>query len=1237
MGNEALILAIIVLIVTFVFVLPAVTKKRTEGFSSISGIPAYDALAGDRDAYTKLLQKKYNRFSDLQDVTQVNFMGADNDRDIDIASAQLKQALRSVNIDVDGTSKTTLQATPDAPPETLAPENKIVAEAKKCEKLNSRANCANLDDPNFSNCGICVRDRTTMFKPEPGADPWKHGGLLIIPDDKRAAEANHAGRPGPVPYEPTVGSCPPGFFFVDRAQCEKKANQLDCSEAGQNGGFNDGLTREKQAVIPSKCASGPVAGSDVFIYDTKNRRFDVNLRVIAPAATGITKVFVTDKQSGNQIGYGYSDTPGRSFVVTVKNVTEGTEVNILVEQETPYRLSGKSEVFQYAFNPNNTDQGFMYNQTRAGAASICNRIGAKHATRAQVEEAMSQGSQICSCAWSATNNGYVMQTYHKAGYCGGKNQWNACPEDPKDNWNKGFGHSWCFGVKPPPSNNFVSFYGKVEPWFVSIYGDGLPSQANNPNIWSKYGVDYQAPFQRAVVMQWEHTADPKRMAQSFEPSITAVNDLTANIVRADIGTSVVSVKTFRALRRLGTFSSSKVIMNPRPQRGDPMLTNQFWLWGPSAKNATVKFTASIPGTFLLPVYNEDKNIVRRGQLITKKETFDFLQVSPCLKDGQNPGAYSPECLATLFASAGGDLQNGKLPRMGMVDPYGGVVGNGIMDLNKLGDMDNISQYLTNLYKIATTGRDINGMRVGGKNGRERAKKVNEAAQLLFGFDITSPCEDINEDNDGTIYITPRNAPVDSDCLQWLYMNAGTDKSRGNENDARFSYPRRGGISATYISIGDRFSGLLKTEGTPKKREDSPFQTCQPTGTMSPIDQNGKENKQAIAMANSRGSIQDIQNFYQSIFQAANRPPNPGSTDEKSMADHAKATLQCFGTTKATTPKKPEGCGIVARYVTILPTCIFPAWEVWNQCIQLPQVEVFDAQDNEVAKGKRVFANTIWQNGADGSVPQQAVNGKNYPHSHNQGEYHNACSNGPDNEYWMVDLGAPTEISQVKVYLRTDCCQQRFIAMPVQLRGPDMGTIVITKHLGEGEYPDNSDMTYSVRFTAKELKPTYSIENIKPTITATFFSAISFDNVMRIYAGSAMVIGPDLGTNNGFSPQASRESSFTIVPARNGQAGCVSFVSVAFPNFFLRHTGFRVYAHWPEGNELYDNDTSFKIVPALNGDPTMISIQSYNYPDHYICSHRDYPNQVWIQKPFGIKFMWDSQHYSWRVKTALSST
>jgi hypothetical protein len=395
-------------------------------------------------------------------------------------------------------------------------------------------------------------------------------------------------------------------------------------------------------------------------------------------------------------------------------------------------------------------------------------------------------------------------------------------------------------------------------------------------------------------MQWEHVEDSRRMAQPFEPSIIGVNS------QSPTNTSKEGLKTFKNLRRFGTFKSSSLITGPKPAHAPAIVTSQFWVWSNKANDQSVSFTAKIPGTFMKPSYDEDNFAARRGQLLTDPRTEELLQVSPCLKEGQIAGKYSMACLSNLYVGSGGDLAKGKLSTVGLVDPYDGSTGNGLLDLNKLGDMDAISAYLDNQYSVATTGVDADGNKVGDGDPEKYALAINTAAQLLFGFDITTPCENVQEDNQGNIIIIPKTPPVDQKCLKWLWQNTGSDANRNETDPTRTTLPRKGGIVNTYTTIGDRFSGLRNGEATPKQRAAAPFQACTMKGTAAP------NNRTTINAANAKanGSIKGIQDWFDTFHKNANY--SGGSTNKDSIAAHAKAVEKCYGINKSA-DKVPPPC------------------------------------------------------------------------------------------------------------------------------------------------------------------------------------------------------------------------------------------------------------------------------------------------------------------------------------------
>lgn len=84
----------------------------------------------------------------------------------------------------------------------------------------------------------------------------------------------------------------------------------------------------------------------------------------------------------------------------------------------------------------------------------------------------------------------------------------------------------------------------------------------------------------------------------------------------------------------------------------------------------------------------------------------------------------------------------------------------------------------------------------------------------------------------------------------------------------------------------------------------------------------------------------------------------------------------------------------------------------------------------------------------------------------------------------------------------------------------------------------------------------------------------------------------------FSSLDKEYSTFVMVPGLADKIGCVSFESVNYPGYYLRHQGFRLHLHAYEESDLYREDASFKIKPGL-ADNRDISLESLNYRNYYI--------------------------------------
>ncbi|HYH04958.1 MAG TPA: AbfB domain-containing protein, partial [Bacillota bacterium] len=67
---------------------------------------------------------------------------------------------------------------------------------------------------------------------------------------------------------------------------------------------------------------------------------------------------------------------------------------------------------------------------------------------------------------------------------------------------------------------------------------------------------------------------------------------------------------------------------------------------------------------------------------------------------------------------------------------------------------------------------------------------------------------------------------------------------------------------------------------------------------------------------------------------------------------------------------------------------------------------------------------------------------------------------------------------------------------------------------------------------------------------------------------------------------------------NSSSGYVSFQSVSWPGYYLRHKNYDFVLEKHDGSDTFKADATFKQVSGL-ANSGWSSFQSYNYPDRYI--------------------------------------
>ncbi|WP_331461371.1 AbfB domain-containing protein [Micromonospora tarapacensis] len=78
----------------------------------------------------------------------------------------------------------------------------------------------------------------------------------------------------------------------------------------------------------------------------------------------------------------------------------------------------------------------------------------------------------------------------------------------------------------------------------------------------------------------------------------------------------------------------------------------------------------------------------------------------------------------------------------------------------------------------------------------------------------------------------------------------------------------------------------------------------------------------------------------------------------------------------------------------------------------------------------------------------------------------------------------------------------------------------------------------------------------------------------------------------------QDARFRVLPGLAGGAGHVSFESVNYPGYYLRHYGFDFVLAANDGGSVFAADATFRQVAGL-GNSSWSSFQSYNYPDRHI--------------------------------------
>lgn len=267
----------------------------------------------------------------------------------------------------------------------------------------------------------------------------------------------------------------------------------------------------------------------------------------------------------------------------------------------------------------------------------------------------------------------------------------------------------------------------------------------------------------------------------------------------------------------------------------------------------MKLILPMPFTFV-DSNTEQSNECKDSPFITKQSSSEFLNSDPCYKKGAGPGKYSMECLQGLFLS-NGCVEDGK------AYPKDAATA-GKMMTGKNGSYLTLNQIASMIYTNAVS----SSTGVGADGTKLEVTEWSKASEFCTGQTISSPCD------------TPAKTagPLSTDCLAYLWNNGG-----GKKNAAGVVNPKE----ATYSLLSMATSLFTK---------ESSARFCQQTGTLSPIDANGKANQEAINFWKSKGGVEAVKVIMSNIHTMANKV---GLSD----AQRIEYLKQCYGVDKLAAP------------------------------------------------------------------------------------------------------------------------------------------------------------------------------------------------------------------------------------------------------------------------------------------------------------------------------------------------
>lgn len=324
---------------------------------------------------------------------------------------------------------------------------------------------------------------------------------------------------------------------------------------------------------------------------------------------------------------------------------------------------------------------------------------------------------------------------------------------------------------------------------------------------------------------------------------------TLNVVPASDGTKASIAGYISGITATGSFTMdiyrlivSDSFTGRKPRIGGPQTFNgvDTTIMVPGFGQTRLGLIGSSPFTFVEPLTREGAKC-KSSPFITTPQGATLLGSDPCYAKGAGPGKYPLECLQNTFISNGCITAGKGYPNDATAAAALMTNANGT---NR--SINDIANYIYSNAVITSTGVDSTGKKLS-------IDDWSAASVFCTGNAITSPCDNANKDT----------GPLSPDCLSYLWNNMGNAKSVGPTYNI-FS------MATSLFSVGNN------------------SQFCQSTGTLSPLNENGKPNENAITYWQAQGGVANVISIMKSIHQNANNTSY--MTDEQ----RAPYINQCYG-------------------------------------------------------------------------------------------------------------------------------------------------------------------------------------------------------------------------------------------------------------------------------------------------------------------------------------------------------